>query len=251
MKRKERGALKVIKKGFTIEQWESFELKIKKNEFVLEELVKNLANVKLEVIDNLCKLYPFILKHLPKNVQIELATRENFCYLCDDLQMNLIEKDNLKIKYASDDVQKKFITINPTKISFATFKVQRNLIDTNEFYLELASLDIQFEYAKKGIDKLCKCSNYVQCAFIKKNPNFYDKCCYEVRKKIISLPNLSPEEISIETLEFYLSNHHDSLSIEEVKKYQRMIEKSSREDKEQISEYINYLIVNIEKKKFF
>ena len=118
MNKEERLALKVVKKGFTVEEWETFKEEIKKNELVLAQLAKNLENAKLEKIEDLSEKYPFVLKHFPSDVQTKLATSDNLRYLRDDLQMRFIEENDKIIKHASEAVQTKFVTLNPPKLSF-------------------------------------------------------------------------------------------------------------------------------------
>ena len=134
-------------------------------------------------------------------------------------------------------------------MSFLSHESQKNLISANEFFLEFASQDVQVEFAREDVNLLCRCSNLVQCAFIKNNPNYYSKCNYEVKRNIIKLPLLSPDKISVETLESYISTHYDNLSLVELENYKTKILNTNREDRIQMADYMNYLTVNINKKR--
>ena len=249
MKKNEKKAIKLVKKGFTLEEWKLLSSELKKNELVLSELAKKLEKYDVETLRELTNEFPFVLNHLTDKKQLQLVDNRNFCFLSEDLQMRIIEKNNKKAKYANENVQIKFATLNPLELSFLSENVQRKMIDSNNFYLEFALKDIQVEYAKKDPGLLCRCSNLVQCWFVKLNPNNYLRCNAEVRKDIISLNNLSAEKISVETLEAYLSAHYDNLSLEELDNYREQIVNSSREDKEEILDYMQYLQVNMEKKR--
>ena len=249
MKKEDKKVLKIIKKGFTIQDWESFPTDIKSNELIVADVVKKLESASLEKIGELCKANPFVIKSLPMKTQLMIVSNDNFCYLSDSLQYQVIEKNNNKVKYASDEVQLEFATKNPTKVSFLSHDSQKKLISTNEFFLEFASQDVQVEFAREDANLLCRCSNLVQCAFIKNNPNYYGKCSYEVKRNIIKLPLLSADKISVETLESYISTHYDNLSLVELENYKTKILSTDREDKMQIADYMNYLTVNINKKR--
>lgn len=249
MKKEEKIVLKTLKKGFSVNDWKDFSYELKTNELILSELTEKLKSYNIERIKELAESYPFIIKYLNNSVQLQLVNNDNFQFLSDNLQIEIIEKNNNKVKYASKENQIKFATNNPLKLSFTSPDVQRNMIETNQYYLEFALLEIQIEYAKKNIDMLCRCSNLVQCNFIKLDPNFYSKCNQEVKKNIISLNNLSPEKINVDTLETYLSYHYENLSLEELAEYKKKLQTCERNDKEQIIGYIEYLQINLSKKK--
>lgn len=249
MKKIEKMALKLVKKGFTVSDWKDFSDELKANELILSELAKKLETYDIESIREITDVYPFVICRLSSKIQMQLVNNSNFHLLSEDLQLQIVEKNNNKVKYASEEVQKKFATNNPLKLSFLSPGIQKLMVDSNIFYLEFASQDIQVEYAKKDVNVLCRCSNLVQCGFIKSDPNYYVKCSMEVKRDIISLNNLSPDKISIETLEMYLSSHYDNLSLEELDNYRKLIESSNREDKEQVLNYVQYLQVNLNKKK--
>lgn len=245
----ERKILKLIKKGFTVQDWEHFPIEVQQNELIVSELVNKLANVSIERISSLCEEYPFIIKKLPIEQQLELVNDETFCHLSEDLQLEVINQNEQKIKYASEEIQLRYATQNPFKLSYLNPEYQKKLVDSNEFFLEFASKEIQVEYAKKDERLLCRCSNLVQCAFVKNDPNYYSKCSQDVKRSIVKLSNLSLEEVSIDTLEHYMSVNYDKLSLNELKEYSDNMMLATREDKMQIVEYLNYLIINMEKKK--
>lgn len=249
MKKEQKLVLKTMKKGFSVNEWKEFSDELKTNELILSELAQKLESYNIEQIKELTDSNPFIIRHLNSKIQLQLVNNDNFHLLSEDLQLQIVEKNNNKVQYASKDTQIKFATNNPLKLSFINPDVQRTMIETNQFYLEFALQEIQIEYAKKDINMLCHCSNLVQCAFIKSDPNFYLKCSQEVKKDIILLSNLSPEKISVNTLEMYLSCHYDDLSLEELDNYRKQIEACDREDKGQIVGYIEYLQINLNKKK--
>ena len=224
-------------------------MEIKSNELIVADVVKKLESASLEKIGELCQENPYVIKSLPLKTQLMIVNNDNFRYLSDSLQYQVIEKNNNKVKYASDEVQLEFATKNPTKVSFLSHESQKNLISANEFFLEFASQDVQVEFAREDVNLLCRCSNLVQCAFIKNNPNYYGKCSYEVKRNIIKLPLLSADKISVETLESYISTHYDNLSLVELENYKTKILSTDREDKAQIADYMNYLTVNINKKR--
>lgn len=249
MKKTEKTALKLLKKGFTINEWENFQDEIKQNDLILSEVSKKIENYNDNRIQELTLNNPFLIKHLSNKTQLKLVTNENFKYLSENLQLQISQKNNNKLKYASDDVQIKFATNNPVKLSFLDINLQKQMIENNPFYLEYALEDIQIEYAKKDSNMLCRCSNMVQCSFIKLNPNYYLNCNFEVKKNLITLNNLSCNNISVETLEMYLSCHYEDLSLEELDNYKNKIELSNRDDKDQLINYIQYLQINLAKKK--
>ena len=115
--------------------------------------------------------------------------------------------------------------------------------------MEFASKEIQTEFVKNDDSLLCRCSNLIQCAFVKGNPNYYSKCSSEVKRDIIRLQHLAIEKVSVDTLEHYMSVNYDKLSLAELKEYSDKMALTNREDKEQIVDYLNYIIVNMEKKK--
>lgn len=249
MKNDEKKIIKIIKKGFSVSEWETFDEKIKSNPVILSNLIKEIENFRIERIKDLTLRYPFIIKYLAKDTQLKLINNENFKYMSDDLQLEIIEKNNNKVKYASEEAQIEFATKNPLKLSFINEDIQIKMIEKNKFYLEYASKDIQVKIARKNIDLLTHCSNMIQCLFIKNNPNYYPKCSSEVKKKIIQLDNLDPKKINVQTFESYLSNHYDNLSLDELKKYKIKIEATSREDKKELIDYMQYLLTNLEKRK--
>ena len=249
MKKVDKKVLKIIKKGFTIQDWSSFPAEIKENELIVAEVVKKLESASLEKIGELCAANPFVIKGLPMKTQLMIVSNDNFRYLSEQLQYQVIERNNNKAKYASEEVQMGFATKNPTKVSFLARDVQKKLVSSNEFFLEFASQDVQVECAREDVNLLCRCSNLVQCAFIKNNPNYYSKCNYEVKRNIIKLPLLSPDKISVETLESYISTHYDNLSLVELENYKNKILNTDREDRTQVADYMNYLTVNINKKR--
>lgn len=249
MKKVDKKVLKIIKKGFTVQDWNSFPMEVKENELIVAEVVKKLESASLEKISELGKENPFIIKSLPFKTQLMIVSNDNFCYLSEQLQHHVIEKNNNKTKYASEEVQFEFATKNPTKVSFLSHDAQKKLIASNEFFLEFASQEVQVECAREDVNLLCRCSNLVQCAFIKNNPNYYSKCNYEVKRNIIKLPLLSPDKISVETLESYISTHYDNLSLVELENYKTKILNTNREDRIQMADYMNYLTVNINKKR--
>lgn len=242
-------ALKIIKKGFTIQDWNSFPVEIRQNELMVVQLVKKLETVSLEKIIELCKDNPFVIEKLPMKTQLMIVNNDNFSYLNEQLQYKVIEKNNNKAKYASEKVQIEFATKNPTKLSFLAKEFQKKIILANEFFLEFASQDIQVEFARVNANLLCRCSNLVQCSFVKNNPNYYSKCNYDVRRNIVKLSFLSPDKINVDTLEAYISTHYDDLSLSDLEKYKSKILETSREDRTQIADYMNYLLINISKKR--
>lgn len=246
---KEKKVLKLIKKDFSIEEWLLFSDDIKKNELVIEKLVEKLNKMSFVGLKDLCQKNPFLIKWLPDQTQKKLANDDNFCYLKENLQMIVIKKDDSKVALASDCVQRKFVEENPEKISKAKLEIQRQMAKNNLFYLEMTDENVQVEFANKDIDNLCYCSNLVQCGFIKIDPNNYKKCSSEVRKEIISLKMLSANTVSIDTIDSYLISKYNNISISELKKFKDEIEKSNRDDKRQVIDYMNYMIVNLEKGK--
>ncbi len=248
MKKTEKVALKKLKKGFTIDEWKTFSGELKYNELILNELGKKLELLDLNVVKELADLEPEVIKFLSYKIQVQIVNNENFHLLSEDLQVQIIEKNNNKVKYASDDAQVKFAFDNPSKLSLISLKNQNKVVFKNKFYLEYASEEVQYELAKKDIELLCNCSNLVQCAFIKNDPNFYLKCSSEIKKDVIVLNNLAPDKISIETLEAYISSHYENLSFDELNDYSNLVKSSDRKDKEQILNYLEYILVNIGKK---
>lgn len=236
----------ILKKGFTILEWKSFPVEIKQNELIVVELLKMLDK---DIINDLCDEYPFIIKYLPLNEQLDLISNNNFYYLSQELQLSLLEKDIGNARFASEEVQYKFAEHNPRKLSYFDENVQRKIVKDNEFFLEFASIDIQMDIARKNNKLLCRCSNMVQCEFIKNDPNYYNKCSYEVKRKIIKLSFFDVESISIDTLDSYLSIHYDNLLLSELYYFREDLYKTKRADKNMMLYYINYLIANIEKKK--
>ncbi len=240
----------IIKKGFSLNDWEAFPIEIKKNEFIILELVKILEKFNIEKIKDICDENKYLIKFLSVETQLELVNNDNFCYLSEELQIDIINKNNQNVKYASEEIQLKFATQNPVKLACLNPILQRRLIDSNEFFLEFASNEVQIECVRENDGLLCRCSNLIQCYFVKANPNYYSKCRYEVKRDMIKLSQLSLEEVSLETLEHYLSVNYDKLTFKELKEYCDKMMLTDRNDKTQIVDYINYLIVNTEKKKF-
>lgn len=241
--------LKIIKNGFSLQDWESFPVEIRQNEFIIVDLLKLLAKVDIDRVKEVCDENPFVIKHLPYERQMEIVTNDNFEYLCDELQLEVVRQNEDKLKYASEEIQLKYATQNPFKLSYLSEENQRKLVASNEFFLEFASQDVQVAFARENIDLLCRCSNLIQCMFVKSNPNYYSKCGHDVKRDIIKLSNLSLEEVSVETLEHYMSVNYDKLPLHELREYSEKMGLANREDKDQIVEYLNYLIVNMEKKK--
>lgn len=249
MHKLDKKVLKIIKKGFSLNDWENFSADIQHNELIISELVKKLDNANMEKISNLCEEYPFIIEKLPVELQLEIVDDDNFCYLSEELQLEVINQNEQKIKYAKEEIQLKYATQNPLKLSYLSFESQRKLVASNEFFLEFASKEIQIESARDDDSLLCRCSNLVQCTFVKNDPNYYTKCSHSVKRDIVKLYNLSPETVSVETLENYMSVNYDKLSLNELKEYANKMALTSRGDKMQIVDYLNYIIVNMEKKK--
>lgn len=150
----------------------------------------------------------------------------------DDQIIAFLNNNLLVARYVSDDIQRKFVAENIYNLKFTSSSFQNNMV-------------------LKDVRNLFYCSVDIQCMFVKDNPNLYGYCNVEVKRDLIVLKLLDPNKITIETLDSYLSMKYDDLSLSELRSYADEISKTSRSDKSELINYINYLVVNIEKKKAF
>ena len=69
MKKTEKVALKLVKKGFTVTDWKDFSDEIKANDLILSELAKKLEAYDIESIREITNSHPFVISHLSSKIQ--------------------------------------------------------------------------------------------------------------------------------------------------------------------------------------
>jgi hypothetical protein len=107
--------------------------------------------------------------------------------------------------------------------------------------MEINNIPFQdyFREGKEIIVPLNK-EKYFEYYTVKKGDSLY---------KIAREKNLNPELISIKTLDAYLSDHSDNLSVDEMNEYKDKLAKTERKDRRELVNYMDYLIANINKKR--
>lgn len=235
---------------FSIEKWKklSDSKKIEINN--INEVIKIIEKYDRASLKTFLNEYPFIIKYLPESKQLLVVNSNIFKYLSENLQNKIILKHKKVLSYASDEVQVKYGKKHPSIIYTLNEKIQKKIVEDNPYYLNFTNKEIQIELASRNTKLISKCSNVIQCMFIKEDPNYYKDCSNEVKKKLVSLKNLNPSTITIDTLNSYLSIHSDNLSINELEKYYELVSNTSRNDKNDILDQINYIVTNINKKRF-
>ena len=235
---------------FSIEEWKKHSDSRKMDANNIKEVIKIIEKYDENSLKTFINEYPFVIKYLPESKQLLVLNSDNFKYLSENLQYKIILKNKKVLSYASDKVQIKYGEKHPSIIYTLNEEIQKKIVEDNPFYLSFTKKEIQIELASKNSKLISKCSKVIQCMFIKENPNYYKKCSNEVKKKLSPLKNLNPNTISIDTLNSYLSIHSDNLSINELEKYYELVSNTSRSDKSEILDQINYIVTNINKKRF-
>ncbi len=249
MKKEDKIAKKIIAKGFTVRDWMSFSDEIKQNESVLAVLAAQLDKYDAMTIKSITDTHPYVISHLSKRAQFSIVNGDNFRYLSEQYQFEIIDTKATKLKYASEDVQVKYVLQNPRYLVYMDPSMQKKMIERNNFFLKYAVKDVQIQLASSHPSLLGKCANIIQCYFIKNNPNYYRYCSSEVKTNVISISNLNPEKISVETFEDYMSDHSRDLSVEELENYKTKVQHTDREDRKNILNNMEYYISNLKKKK--
>lgn len=244
-----KSADELLKEDFSLSEWKELPIELKKDERVLQKAVEKINELELEKMKDICYSNAFIIKYLSQKNQMAIADSSTFKYIDEDLQFKALNREPKMIHLAAKKVQVKYVMSKPLAMSKFSLDLQKNVTTVNPNYLEFASVDVQVDLAAENNNLLAYCSNMVQCMYLKKNPNYYNKCNYEVRRNIVTLKNLNPELISIKTLDAYLSDHSDNLSVDEMNEYKDKLAKTERKDRRELVNYMDYLIANINKKR--
>jgi len=250
MKKEDKIALKIIKKKFTLDKWESFPNEIKYNPILLKETSKLLSSATIENKKRIIENNPQILKYLP-NIEQELyANKNNFSYLSNEIQNQMIKKNKKIVMFADDEVKKEVISTNPELLIFLTENDQINFVNENKFLISFATDETQIKMARKNLNLLSLCNEKIQCYFVKENPIYYKNCNITVQKELLTLKMLDFNKIDTDTLNTYLLVKGSNVDIDELVELKNKISNSSRDDKQEFDDYLNYLIANYTKSKF-
>lgn len=249
MKKEDKIALKIIKKKFTLEEWESFPSELKNNPIILTNISKIIADVPLEKKNNIIHKNPQLLKYLPDSEQEVLANKNNFSYLSHEVQNKLISQNNKIIMFASDEIKKEIIKSNPEAISLLTCEDQVKLIEENKFLISMAKQEVQTKMAKNDPYLLSLCSEKTQCFFVKENPKYFKNCSIHVQRELLTLKMLDYTKLDTDTLNSYLLAKSPNVDIDELVELKTKIASSSRLDKNEFDEYLSYLIASYKKNK--
>lgn len=245
MKKDDKLALKIIKKKFTLEQWESFDNEIKNNSCILLEVSKMLSDMMIYEKKEFANKNPQIIKYLSEYEQESLADKNNFSTLSDNVQSKMIDKNAKLIKFASEKVKKEKIKENPKLLNLLSEQDQSNFITENKFLTPFASEETQIKLTSKDENLLSLCNEKVQLIFLRKNPNYYRNCNHHLQRDLITLNMLDFNTLTTDTLNTYILVKGAFVDIDELVKLKDKITKSSRKDKQAFCDYLNYIIVNL------